>query len=177
MARRLTTALAATGLLVLAISGSAGGHASSGIRGVLLDTTCAGACTPCAAASPCPPPCPPCTTGICPARPNQDAAIPCPASSSICTGCTPQSQPYTGPNAHVVVRRVSNGAVVKRRAPTDGNFKIRLARGHYRVHGFVSESCWQGETQQVAVHAGSFTALSLAVHNNCVATPQARAGR
>jgi hypothetical protein len=66
---------------------------------------------------------------------------------------------------------------VKRRAPTDGNFKIRLARGHYRVHGFVSESCWQGETQQVAVHAGSFTALSLAVHNNCVATPQARAGR
>src|SRR5882724_4079878 len=122
MGRRLTTALAATGLLILAISGSAGGHA----------------------ASPCPPPCPPCTTQICPQRPTQDAAIPCPASSSICAGCAPQPQPYTGPNAHVVVRRVSNGDVVVRRAPTDGNFKVRLAPGHYRVHGFVSESCWQG---------------------------------
>ncbi len=176
MARRVTTALAATGLLILAISGSAGGHATSGIRGVLLDTTCAGACTPCAAASPCPPPCPPCTTQICPERPA-GAAIACPAARSICAGCAPQSQPYTGSNAHVVVRRVSNSAVVARRAPADGNFKIRLARGHYRVHGFVSESCWKGETQQVAVHAGSFTALSLAVHNNCVVTPQRVADR
>jgi hypothetical protein len=177
MGRRLTAALAATGLLILAISGIAGGHASSGIRGVLLDTTCAGACTPCAAASPCPPPCPPCTTQICPQRSTQDAAIACPASSSICTGCAPQSQPYTGPDAHLVVRRVSNGDVVARRAPTDGNFKIRLAPGHYRVHGFVSESCWQGETQKLAVRSGSFTALSLAVHNNCVVTPQRLADR
>lgn len=179
MGRRVTTTLAAMGLLMLVISASASAHFASGIRGVLLNTTCPGPCgSPCPAGqSPCVPPCPPCTARICPERPNQDAAIPCPALSSLCTGCAPQLQPYTGPDAHVVVRRVSNGAVVARRAPTDGHFGIRLAPGHYRIHGFVAESCWQGETQQVAVHAGSFTALSLAVHNNCVVTPQARAGR
>ena len=171
MGRRVTGTLAALGLLMLVMSVSASAYSTSGIRGVLLNTTCAGACTPCGAASPCPPPCPPCTTGVCPARPNQ-AAYPCPASSSICTGCAPQPQPYTGPNGHVVVRRISDDHVVARRAPTDGNFRIRLAPGHYRVHGYVSETCWQGETQKVAVHRGSFTTVSPAVHNNCVLTPQ-----
>jgi hypothetical protein len=76
-----------------------------------------------------------------------------------------------------VVRRISNDHVVARRAPTDGNFKLRLAPGHYRVHGYVSESCWQGETQKVAVHRGSFSVVSLAVHNDCVVTPQRAAVR
>jgi hypothetical protein len=172
MGRRLTIALLASGLLVVAMAGNANGGAASGIRGVLLDTTCAGPCTPCSAASPCPPPCPPCTARVCPER-QRGAAIPCPAARSICADCGTQPQPYTGADAHVVVRRVSNGKVVARRAPTDGKFAVRLGRGRYRVHGFVSQPCWQGTTQTVSVHRSAFTTVELAVRNTCVVTPQA----
>jgi hypothetical protein len=72
----------------------------------------------------------------------------------------------------VVVRRLSNGDVVARRAPTDGKFAVRLAPGHYRVHGFVAQSCWQGATQNVVVHANDFTSVSIPVHNACVVAPQ-----
>jgi hypothetical protein len=176
MGRRATIALAAIGLLVLALSGSAGGHSASGIRGVLLDTTCPGPCTPCTAQSPCVPPCPPCTARICPERPSS-AAIACPAARSICAGCTSQPQPYAGAGGHVVVRRVSSGEVVARRAPTDGKFAIRLAPGHYRVHGFVAQPCWHGDTQNVVVHADAFTTVSIPVQNACVAAPQRSGAR
>ena len=174
MARRAISALAVAGLLLLAASGSAGGHTRSGIRGVLLDTTCPGPCTACTQANPCPPPCPPCTTRVCPARPA-NAAIPCPAARAVCAGCGSQPQPYTGPGAHVVIRRVSSGDVIARRAPTDGKFAARLAPGRYRVHGFVAEQCWRGTTERVTVHAGAFTSISIPVHNDCVVAPQ-RAG-
>ena len=175
MGKRPITALATTGLLILAISGSAGGHASSGIRGVLLDTTCPGPCTVCTAANPCPPPCPPCTTQICPERP-QNAAIPCPAARSICADCGTQPQPYAGSDAHVVVRRLSNDHVVARLAPTDGKFAVRLAPGRYRVHGFVAQQCWQGTTVKVVVEAGAFTSVGIPVHNDCVLAPQPAGG-
>jgi hypothetical protein len=169
-------ALVATGLLVVAMSGTATGGARSGIRGVLLDTTCAGACTPCTAASPCPPPCPPCSEQPCPLRPSA-AAIPCPAGRAICAGCATDPQPYTGPDAHVVIRRVSNGHVVARRAPTDGKFAARLAPGRYLVHGYVAESCWKGTTETVRVNEGAFTSAGLPVHNDCVVSPQPSARR
>src|SRR5947208_12539402 len=124
MGRRLTIALLAAGLVLLALTAGASGGAPSGIRGVLLNTTCPGACTPCTATSPCPQPCPPCTAKICPERPPS-YSIPCPAGRSICAGCATQPQPYTGPGAHVVVRRLSSGKVVARRAPTDGKFAVR----------------------------------------------------
>jgi hypothetical protein len=175
MVRRAISALATAGLLTIAAAGSAGGHTASGIRGVLLDTTCAGPCIACTAANPCPPPCPPCTAHVCPERPAQ-ASIACPAQShAICANCGTQPQPYTGPDAHVVIRRVSSGDVVARRAPSDGKFSARLAPGRYRVHGFVAEQCWKGTTEKVTVHAGAFESVSLPVHNDCVAAPQ-RAG-
>lgn len=103
----------------------------------------------------------------------RNSAIVCPASSSVCNGCVaqPQPQPYTGPNAHVVVRRASDGAVVARRSPTAGHFRIRLGPGAYRVHGFVAEPCWKGQTEDAVVHSESFIRLELDVHNDCVVSP------
>jgi len=171
MGRRATAILAATSLMLLVTAASAGGHLTSGIRGVLLDTTCPGPCTPCTATSPCPQPCPPCTAQVCPARPAK-AAIVCPQADAVCAGCPTQPQPYAGPDAHVVIRKVSSGDVVARRAPTDGKFAARLAPGRYRVHGFVSQSCWQGTTMKVVVGDGAFTSVGIPVHNDCVVSPQ-----
>jgi hypothetical protein len=172
MGRRAIMVLTAPFLLAFAASASAG-HSASGIRGVLLNTTCPGPCTVCGGASTCPP-CPPCTAQVCPARPAH-AAIVCPAARTraVCAGCGVEPQPYTGPDAHVVVRRVSTGDVVARRAPTDGKFSVRLGPGRYRVHGFVAASCWQGETRRITVHRSAFTTVELAVRNACVVTPQA----
>jgi hypothetical protein len=72
----------------------------------------------------------------------------------------------------VVVRRLPNLKVVARRAPTDGKFAVRLAPGRYRVHGFVVQQCWRGTTLKVVVEAGSFTSVSIPVHNDCVLAPQ-----
>jgi hypothetical protein len=170
MGRRATTSLAAVALIVLSAPGAANGHSRSGIKGVLLNMTCPG---------PCVPPCPPCTAGVCPERSTAKAStMPCPASNACAYPCVPaeQPQPYTGPDAHVVVRRISDHRVVARRAPTDGRFRVRLRPGTYRVHGYVAESCWKGETERAVVHRGSFTALSLAVDNTCVVKPQTAAG-
>jgi hypothetical protein len=170
MGRRVTGTLAAITLVVFFSSLAASGNTSSGIKGVLLNTTCPG---------PCLPPCPPCVAQPCPERSSRAGrARPCPAIACP-DPCVPTQspQPYTGPDAHVVVRRVSSGRVVARRAPTDGHFRVRLAPGAYRVHGYVAESCWVGQTQRAVVHAEHFTRLHLAVHNDCVLAPQPAARR
>ncbi len=173
MRARISALAALAPILLLASLGApAAAKTRSGVKGALLNTTCPGPCTPTPCACP-PSPCPPCTAKICPERPRPQspALIACPAARALDSTAV-QPQPYSGPDAHLVVRRTADHKVVARRQPTDGHFRVRLAPGAYQVHGYVAAACWHGETKRVVVQARDFTTLQLDVYNACVVSPQ-----
>jgi hypothetical protein len=84
-------------------------------------------------------------------------------------------EPYTGPDAHVVIRALPERSVVARRAPKQGHFRVRLAPGLYKVRAYVQDStasrvmdCWQGEAKRVRVRKNRFRRVRLHVANVCI---------
>ena len=70
------------------------------------------------------------------------------------------------------VRRLRDLNVVARPRLDSGRFSVHLPPGHYRVHGYVSNDCWSGQTVPVKVTQDAFTKVNLYVTNSCIAAPQ-----
>jgi hypothetical protein len=145
---------------------------SSGVRGTVLDTTCASGCQ-----AECPPP--PVCRGphACTGR-----LIVCPLNRSplICTQAGCPGPPivryplYEGTAATVLVRRAGAAKPLMRVPVNGGHFDARLAPGRYVLRAVVGEPCWTGTRQTVKVEAGRFGAATLEVSDGCVAHPDAR---
>jgi hypothetical protein len=161
--------------LALALLGSvpALAAAGSGVRGELLDATCAEGCT-----TPCPPP-PTCRGAHACTLSSLRPGIVCPLQSSrsrICLStvrdCGPVVfPPYTGEGAEVIVRRAGSEQVLTRKVPREGHFSLRLPPGRYVLRAHVALPCWEGERASVEVEAGHFAPLALEVFDPCAVHP------
>jgi hypothetical protein len=174
MRRGLIAAVIVLGTLALVPAAQAG-QPGSGVRGTVLDTTCAVGCE-----VECPPP--PvcrgphaCTTGriVCPLSQQEKRA------PQVCTqaGCPGppivEYPPYEGEAATVLVRRAGSAQVLMRVPVNGGRFTARLSPGRYVVLAHVGEPCWTGTRQVVEVKAGRFIPVVLKVNDGCVAHPDA----
>ncbi len=172
-------ALVAMVLAALVWVSAAQAQPSSGVRGTVLDTTCASGCQ-----AECPPP--PVCRGphACTAR-----LIACPldrsfsesrSESLVCTQAGCPGPPivryplYEGEAATVLVRRAGAAKPLMRVPVNGGHFNARLAPGRYVVRATVGEPCWTGTRQTIVVEAGRFAAATLEVNDGCVAHPDAR---
>ncbi len=158
-------------------SGAQAAQPSSGVRGTVLDTSCASGCE-----AECPPP--PVCRGphACTQR-----VIACPLSRSqlqseslVCTQAGCPGPPivryplYEGAAATVMVRRAGAAQPLMRVPVNGGHFNARLAPGRYVIHATVGEPCWTGTRETIRVEAGRFVAATLEVNDGCVVHPDAR---
>jgi hypothetical protein len=150
---------------------------SSGVRGTVLDTTCASGCE-----AECPPP--PVCRGphACTQR-----VIACPLSRSqlrseslVCTQAGCPGPPivryplYEGEAATVLVRRAGAAKPMMRVPVSGGHFDARLGPGRYVLRVHVAEPCWTGTRETVTVPTSGFAAATLEVNDGCVMHPDAR---
>jgi hypothetical protein len=153
---RKTFAVTTAVVVIALVSGTAGArphsgikhrHGPSGIRGVVLNSTCPGPCTTC-----------PCTTCLGP-----------------CAYPAPPPPTYSGEST-VTIRRAGDGTTVATVTPVNGSFRVRLRRGWYDVTAAAGvgpaaampSGCWQGETVRVRVRRHRFTHVELHVANYCI---------
>jgi hypothetical protein len=169
----------ATVLILVALAllpAAAGAQASSGVRGTVLDTTCATGCE-----EECAPP-PVCRVGLVCAQ-GAGASIVCPLSQRsgagplFCTqaGCPGppivKYPPYEGTAGQVIVRRAGSATVLRKLSVVGAKFAATLAPGRYVLRAQVREPCWTGTRAIVEVPAGRTIPAILQVGDSCVAHP------
>ncbi|MGV1047626.1 MAG: hypothetical protein ACOYD4_03755 [Solirubrobacterales bacterium] len=168
-------------LLLLGLVPATAAAQGSGIRGVVLDATCAAGCE-----VECPPP-PSCRADFACALSLRASAIACPlagaaATPLVCTraGCPGpplvRYPPYEGEGLKITVRPAGESGVISRRDGHGGRYSVRLPPGTYVVHAWVALPCWAGQLHKVKVRPGRFTEPRFQVRDNCAAQSAGRRG-
>jgi hypothetical protein len=77
------------------------------------------------------------------------------------------SRPYAG-EATIVAEPRSRRARAADGAVDDGDFRVRLRPGRYRVEVRIDDPCWQGDSDKLRVHRQEFRQLRFEVSNDCI---------